>query len=107
MVSTIGVILCAVLVVFFGASEIIGLLLFCASILFVIIYDARHKEKEEFGNKIELSDFFDKGGYAIFWNKGDCERKRCDELSEFLKIKADYVELWLDGVRFIFDNSNV
>lgn len=71
-----------------------------ATMLFVTFKKLK-REQEPKREDLDLIDFFSRGGVAYYWQKGGKQQK-CYTYEEFLKIKADYVELWLNQNRYIF-----
>ena len=84
---------------------LVSVLLFICLILLAVSRCKQKKNREEQERKkIDLIDFFSMGGVAYYWNKGGKQQK-CYTYEEFLKIKADYVELWLNQNRYIFNSQ--
>ena len=80
------------------------LLFICIILLAVSRCKQKKKREEQERKKIDLIDFCSMGGVAYYWNKGGKQQK-CYTYEEFLKIKADYVELWLNQNRYIFNSQ--
>ena len=77
--------------------EILVSMLLCVCLILLAVSRYRQKKKREEPERkeMDLIDFFSLGGVAYYWNKGGKQQK-CYTYEEFLKIKADYVELWLN-----------
>ena len=72
-------------------------------LLFIVLFVTFKKLKKEQKSQqqdLDLIDFFSRGGVAYYWQKGGKQQK-CYTYEEFLKIKADYVELWLNQNRYV------
>lgn len=83
---------------------LVSMLLFVCLILLAVSRYRQKKREEPERKEIDLIDFFSLGGVAYYWNKGGKQQK-CYTYEEFLKIKADYVELWLNQNRYIFNSQ--
>lgn len=86
--------------------EILVSMLLCVCLILLAVSRYRQKKKREEPKRkeMDLIDFFSLGGVAYYWNKGGKQQK-CYTYEEFLKIKADYVELWLNQNRYIFNSQ--
>lgn len=86
--------------------EILVSMLLCVCLILLAVSRYRQKKKREEPERkeMDLIDFFSLGGVAYYWNKGGKQLK-CYTYEEFLKIKADYVELWLNQNRYIFNSQ--
>lgn len=86
-----------------GVNEIavVSIMAFCMVVLIIGEMRNLRKKEEPQQEDLDLIDFFSRGGVAYYWQKGGKQQK-CYTYEEFLKIKADYVELWLNQNRYIF-----
>ena len=106
-IFTLVLTLVAIMSVLIGTSETLTILVLCVLFAVMIASDLIRKSKEE-QNDVEkkpattLEDFFKMGGVAYYYKKGS-EWKECKTLDDFQNIKADYLQFYLDGKRYIFE----
>ena len=96
MVACIILAICSV-----NEIAVVSIMAFCMTVLIVDDLHGMCKKEEPKQEDLDLIDFFSRGGVAYYWQKGG-KQQRCYTYEEFLKIKADYVELWLNQNRYIF-----
>lgn len=100
----LGAMLADVFAAILGVNEVLVVAVLCVCIVMVVIhdimgrqYDAEPQQEEP----LNLDGFFEKGGVAYRWNKGDKEKDKCHSIDElFDGKKTDYVELWLGNKRY-------
>ena len=71
--------------------------------------ELREKMKKERKAKrnemtVTLEKFFEMGGMAYYYNKGS-EWKECKSFDDFQNIKADYLQFYLNGKRYVFEDQ--